>query len=130
MPGVPKTKKKSSMKSAAPRVNKSKWIRDQPATMSAKDVVLKAKGQGIKLSPAQVYTARSTANKRGANGKLGRRKGQRGASPAVFGRKGAAGKGDLRHEFVRIAMRIGTDEAQVLLDRIVDVQTGMSGSAG
>jgi len=47
------------------KINKSAWIRSQPASMSAKDVFAKAKAEGIKLSIAQVYTARSTAKKGG-----------------------------------------------------------------
>ena len=50
-----KASKKSSSKAKGPRVNKSAWIRNQPGTLSAKDVVEKAKGEGITLSLAQVY---------------------------------------------------------------------------
>lgn len=118
-----KASKKSS-KAKGPRVNKSAWIRSQPGTLSAKDVVEKAKGEGITLSLAQVYTARSTAKrqgepKRGAAAAPGRRgpgrpKGSGTSSPV---------SADLRRQFVQIAVRIGTDEAQRLLDRVVDVET-------
>lgn len=124
---VPKTKKKSASKSG-PRLNKSEWIRSQPPTTPAKEVVSKAKTEGIKLSLAQVYTARSAAKKKaGRIGKPGRPKGSgAGASAAAsvkaIGLK-SRGNDDVRHEFVKIAMRIGTDEAQRLLDRIIDVQT-------
>jgi hypothetical protein len=43
------------------KINKSAWIRSQPASMQAKDVLARATKSGIKLSLAQVYTARSTA---------------------------------------------------------------------
>ena len=122
---VPKTKKKSTSKSG-PRLNKSEWIRNQPPTAPAKDIVAKAKAEGIKLSLAQVYTARSAAKKKsGQIGKPGRPKGSGGAAvkEATFKSKSS---GDLRHDFVKIAMRIGTDEAQRLLDRIIDVQTASS----
>jgi hypothetical protein len=105
-------------------LNKSEWIRNQPPTAPAKDIVAKAKAEGIKLSLAQVYTARSAAKKKaGRIGKPGRPKGS-GASANVkaIGLKSRASD-DVRHEFVKIAMRIGTDEAQRLLDRIIDVQT-------
>ena len=120
-----KTSKKASAKNKGARVNKSAWIRSQPPTLSAKDVVEKAKGEGITLSLAQVYTARSTAKRQGV--------GRRGAAPAVAKRgpgrpKGGAGgstiSGDLRRQFVTLAVRIGTDEAQRLLDRVIDVETG------
>ena len=121
---VPKTKKKSTTKSS-PRLNKSEWIRNQPATTPAKDIVAKAKGEGIKLSLAQVYTARSAAKKKaGRIGKPGRPKGS-GAGSSIKAALTTKLKpsDDLRTQFVKIAMRIGTDEAQVLLDRIIDVQT-------
>jgi hypothetical protein len=125
---VPKTKKKTASKSG-PRLNKSEWIRSQPPSAPAKDVVSKAKAEGIKLSLAQVYTARSAAKKKaGRIGKPGRPKGS-GASATVsvkaLGLKARAND-DVRTEFVKIAMRIGTDEAQRLLDRIIDVQTPSS----
>jgi hypothetical protein len=63
---MPKAKKKSSSKNGSPRVNKSAWIRSQPSSLSAKEVVEKAEAEGIALSLAQVYTARSTAKKPGA----------------------------------------------------------------
>jgi hypothetical protein len=131
---MPKTSKKSSASPKAARVNKSAWIRSQAPTVSAKDVVTKAKAQGIKLSLAQVYTARSNAKRQGGSLK---------AVPSSAGRAAAAvaprrGPGrpagtpsdrDLRHQFVAIAVRIGTDEAQRLLDRLVDVQTPTQGAA-
>jgi hypothetical protein len=112
----------------SPKVNKSAWIRSQPGTLSAAEVVSKAKQAGIKLSVAQVYTTRSEAKRKGPRAVTA-------AAPAAAGPgrpktklETAAGK-DLRHEFVSIAVRIGTDEAQRLLDRIVDVQTPMRGSS-
>ena len=117
---MPKAKKSSS-KAGAARVNKSEWIRSQPVTMPAKDVLTKAKSEGIKLSIAQIYTARSAAKKKAERKPRGRPKG---AAKVATSRSFASKEIDeLRHEYVRIAMRIGTDEAQRLLDRIIDVQT-------
>jgi hypothetical protein len=125
-----KTSKKASAKTKGARVNKSAWIRSQPPALSAKEVVEKAKGEGITLSLAQVYTARSTAKRQGV--------GRRGTSvAAVVGKRGPGRpkgsgtsggtsqiSGDLRRQFVTLAVRIGTDEAQRLLDRVIDVETG------
>lgn len=64
---MPKKKKNSApaaKASPAKKVNKSAWIRSQPAAMPAKDVLAKATGAGIRLSLAQVYTARSSAKKK------------------------------------------------------------------
>lgn len=127
---VPKTKKKSAAAKSGPRLNKSEWIRSQPPSAPAKDIVSKAKAEGIKLSLAQVYTARSAAKKKaGRIGKPGRPKGSGAAAASVKAiglRSGGRTTDDVRHEFVKIAMRIGTDEAQRLLDRIIDVQTPSS----
>lgn len=121
-----KTSKKASAKTKGARVNKSAWIRSQPPSLSAKEVVEKAKGEGITLSLAQVYTARSTAKRQGV--------GRRGAvATAAVGKRGpgrpkgsgtSAISADLRRQFVTLAVRIGTDEAQRLLDRVIDVETG------
>lgn len=122
---VPKTKKKPTAKSAT-RLNKSEWIRNQPPSAPAKDIVAKAKSEGIKLSLAQVYTARSAAKKKaGRIGKPGRPKGSGASASPVKAALALKLKpsSDLRHQFVKIAMRIGTDEAQALLQRIIDVQT-------
>jgi hypothetical protein len=127
-----KTSKKASAKTKGARVNKSAWIRSQPPALSAKEVVEKAKGEGITLSLAQVYTARSTAKRQGVG--AGRRGGGGGgAVAAAIGKRGpgrpkgsgtSAVSGDLRRQFVTLAVRIGTDEAQRLLDRVIDVETG------
>ncbi len=77
---MPKNPTKTTAAPAAKKVNKSAWIRALPATMSAKDVVAKGKAEGIKLSLAQIYTARSTAKKATrivAKGKPGRPKGSK-----------------------------------------------------
>lgn len=118
---MPKTTKRSI---TTRKVNKSAWIRSQPATMPAADVVSKAKEAGIKLSVAQVYTTRSEAKRKGARGSAAGARVQ-----AVKSKLEIPNARDLRHQFVSIAVRIGTDEAQRLLDRIVDVQTPMRGSA-
>ena len=123
-----KTSKKASAKTKGARVNKSAWIRSQPPALSAKEVVEKAKGEGITLSLAQVYTARSTAKRQG-----GGRRGGASVAAAAIGKRGPGRpkgsgtsqiSGDLRRQFVTLAVRIGTDEAQRLLDRVIDVETG------
>jgi hypothetical protein len=106
-------RRKKASKSAVARVNKSAWIRGQSSKLSAQDVVTKAKAKGIKLSLAQVYTARSTGKKKAAS-----------VPPKAAGADMEIGQ-DLRHQFIVIAARLGTDEAQRLLDRLVDVQTPM-----
>jgi hypothetical protein len=117
---MPNAKKKTSFKNDSGRVNKSAWIRSQPKSLSAKEVADKAKAEGIKLSLAQVYTARSTAKREG-DSKSGNAAPRRGPGRPK-GSPVSASSSDLRRQFVQLAVRVGTDEAQRLLDRIVDVE--------
>jgi hypothetical protein len=124
---MPKTSKKSSAKSKSPRVNKSAWIRSQSPSLSAKDVVEKAKGEGITLSLAQVYTARSTAKRQGEPARGGAAAvsvtlGKRGPGRPKRGGASVAISDDLQRQFLAIAVRIGTDEAQRLLERVATGQ--------
>ena len=119
-----KTAKKKSNKTSTGRLNKSAWIRSQPAPLSAKEVVDKAKQDGIVLSLAQVYTARSTArNRPGAKVSGTASVGKRGPGrPKAAESKVASG--DLRRQFMALAVRLGTDEARRLLDRVEKIQSG------
>ena len=51
--------------------SKSDFIRSQPATMSASEVVAKAKGMGVKLAPAFVYQVRGRTSAKAAKSKSG-----------------------------------------------------------
>ena len=117
-----RTAKKTATKTGSGRVNKSAWIRSQPASLSAKEVVDKAKSDGIALSLAQVYTARSTAKRRpdtnAGKQTTGSKRGP-GRPKAV---ESKAASGDVRRQFMVLAVRLGTEEAQRLLDRVADVQ--------
>ena len=74
-----------------PKVNKSAWIREQPSTLTAAEVVEKAKKEGIGLTVGQVYTTRSnmkTAKTAGpAKKKPGRPKKAAAAAPVATGNK-------------------------------------------
>lgn len=107
------------IKTSSGRVNKSAWIRAQPASLSAKEVVDKAKSDGIKLSLAQVYTARSTAKKRSDAGVQMRAAGTRRGPGRPRAVSPSAARGDVRQQFLALAVRLGTDEAKRLLDSIV-----------
>jgi hypothetical protein len=51
----------SRAKSPKPTVSKSDFVRSQPSTLSAAEVLAKAKEAGIKLTPQLVYKVRSDA---------------------------------------------------------------------
>src|SRR5215510_14854100 len=53
------TSKPTRSRSDGKRLNKSAWIRVQPRDISAKDLVAKAKVEGVTLSIEQVYNASS-----------------------------------------------------------------------
>ena len=102
-----KSRKKSTRKATGTKVNKTAWIRSQPANTPAKELVAKAKSQGITLSIAQVYTARSTGKKaglvRGPKAKPGR--------PAAAA---SGGKSDVL-AFRRLVLSIGLPTAEAYL---------------
>jgi hypothetical protein len=99
------------------RLNKSAWIRAQPASLSAKDVVEKAQREGIELSSAMVYTVRSLATKAGSAARAPRSAGPRAAASTRTARS-APEAASLRVQFQKIVVRIGTEEAQRLLTRV------------
>jgi len=100
-----KTSKKASAKTKGARVNKSAWIRSQPASLSANEVVSKAKAAGISLTPAQVYTTRSMAN---------RKAGGRAQQPATAARP--AGNDEVT--FRRFVLKLGLDRVESMLAQI------------
>jgi hypothetical protein len=106
---MPRAKKKSAPKSTTPKINKSAWIRSQPAT--------------IKLSVAQVYTARSSAKK--TKGKVGPKpEGKPGPKPKTATAKTVPvvkATDGLHGEFKRLVIKIGTVAAQNLLEELASV---------
>lgn len=113
-----------NVKNSKQRVNKSEWIRQKPVSVPAKDLVDMAKKEGITLSLAQVYTARSAAKKAQAGGEK-RKPGRPAGTGKTSTSKASASNGltnEVQQQFVRLAVRIGTDEAKRLLDRIVEQQ--------
>lgn len=106
------------------RLNKSEWIRVQDVGLSARDVVTLAQKEGITLTAAQVYTARSSAKKKvEVKKKPGRPPGSKNKVKQIT-ITGSAIKpvttgSEAKDQFVALAMRIGTDEARLILDRMV-----------
>lgn len=106
--GKPGPKPKTVAASSNEKINKSAWIRQQPATLTAKEVVEKAAKEGIEISPTQVYTARSTADV---------------AKSAPAKSSAAAPKKAVRNtagllEYAKIVARVGTDQSREWLDHI------------
>src|SRR6185436_12046667 len=86
MPNATKTRPVSAAPATKVKVNKSAWIRSQPASMTANEVVAKAKGRGIKLSPAFVYVVRANSKSKKnkpAGARRGPRRPRKNAAPAM-----------------------------------------------
>jgi len=92
------------------KVNKSAWIRSQPTSVPAKEVVAKAKSEGITLSVAQVYTARNTMTKV-----------KKEATPARAAQSPAVARAPVDselNEFRRYVIKIGVVSAERMLSQL------------
>lgn len=93
-------------------VNKSAFVRSLPGSLSAAEVIKRAKDKGIKLSAAQVYTIRANA----------RRKADEGGAP--IGRKNASGRGSggtaSESAFLQMALELGLVRAEGILGSLRD----------
>lgn len=101
---MPKTKSKTQ--------NKSAFVRNLPGDMSAKDVVAKAKAQGITLTENYVYTIRSAAKNKAKKGGTGRGPGR------PKGSRGGASSSGSEQGFIEHALDIGLGNAEKLLARL------------
>lgn len=110
---MPRAKKSAPAKST--KINKSAWIRDQPKSLSAKEVVEKAAAKGIKVSVAMVYTVRSSAkktNSKSPKATVGRPKGSKSRTSLT---KSVGRSGDDEMAFRRLVLSIGLPKAESYL---------------
>jgi len=105
---MPKTKSKSP--------NKSAFVRNLPADMSAKDVVAKAKAANITLTENYVYTIRSAAKNKSKKGGTGRGPGRPKGSKSTF--TAATSGGSNEKAFVELALELGLGNAERLLAKV------------
>ncbi len=114
---------------AAKKPSKTAFVRALPADMSAKDVVAKAKGAGLKISEAYVYTIRSStrARKGGApNNKAGGAKRGPGRPPGSKNRAsggarvsvGSGGARSVETSFRKLVLDLGIRRSRELLDDV------------
>lgn len=113
-------KKKTSKKSAAESsksINKTAFVLELPADMSAKEVIDKGKAAGIKLTDRYVYSIRSKAKVRGGTpGRRGRPRGT-GKSAVLGSGRGGSG-GGLESRFFDVALDLGLSKAENLLSSL------------
>jgi hypothetical protein len=96
-------------------VNKSAFVRSLPGSLSAAEVIRRAKDKNIKLSAAQVYTIRANA----------RRKADEGGSPVGIkkysgGRASAGGGSASESAFLQMALELGLVRAEGILGSLRD----------
>jgi hypothetical protein len=92
----------ATKKFPAQKINKSAFVREQPADLPAKEVVEAGKAAGIELSEGFVYNIRSAAKKAGV---------------ARVGRAKAAPTGD-EPAFRALVVSLGTGRARALIDEV------------
>jgi hypothetical protein len=80
--------------------SKAAYVRSLPKSLTAKEVVAKAKAKGIKLSTAYVYVLRSKSGSK-SNGKPGPKP-----------------KGGIEEQFLNVALDVGIGRAGELLERV------------
>jgi hypothetical protein len=103
-------------------VNKSAFVRSLPGSLSAAEVISRAKGKGIKLSAAQVYTIRANARRKGdvsptiARGSLDPFAGMR-------GRRVSGGGSESESAFLLMALELGLVRAEGILGSLRDRAT-------
>jgi hypothetical protein len=107
-------KKRTAQRPAGTKINKSAWIRSQPATMAGKDVLAKATADGIKLSLAQIYTARSNAKKKSVT------KAKPGPTPKKVASSLSTQERFHDQHFISLVLDMGLSAAEALLERVRD----------
>jgi hypothetical protein len=98
-------------------VNKSAFVRSLPGTLSAAEVISRARSKGIKLSAAQVYTIRANARRKAENGGSTR---DRTAIGAVVKRRRTASGGGSEAAFLQMALELGLLRAENILSSLRD----------
>lgn len=120
---MPKKKTSSSAKKntaeSAKSINKTAFVLELPADMSAKEVIDKGKAAGIKLTDRYVYSIRSKAKVRGGGPvRRGRPRGAGGKAAALGGRLTGGGNGALESRFFDVALDLGLSKAEALLSNL------------
>jgi hypothetical protein len=100
-------------------VNKSAFVRSLPSSLSAADVISRAKVKGIKLSAAQVYTIRANARRK-SDGSVAPGRGEFTPTPRGRGRRGSAGGTDSESAFLLMALELGLVRAEGILGTLRD----------
>ena len=109
-------------------VNKSAFVRSLPSSLSAADVISRAKQKGIKLSAAQVYTIRANARRKSdvavaprlRGGLRGGLRGELATASRGRGRRGSGGSSESESAFLQMALELGLVRAEGILGSLRD----------
>jgi hypothetical protein len=104
-------------------VNKSAFVRSLPSSLSAAEVISRAKTKGIKLSAAQVYTIRANARRRSDVSILPRFRGTSGPTANTRGRRASGGGAESESAFLLMALELGLVRAEGILGSLRDRAT-------
>jgi len=107
MPVMPKKAAPKKSKPTPAKVNKSAFIRAQPATMPASEVVEKAKAEGFEITANFVYSVRSAGKPKAKKG-----------SNVTKGKKPATVGGNAEQLVRRAALMIGVDGLEGIVKKI------------
>lgn len=94
-------------------VNKSAFVRSLPGSLSAAEVISRAKDKGIKLSAAQVYTIRANARRKADE--VGTPVSKRGGGRLLTGGSTAS-----ESAFLQMALELGLVRAEGILGSLRD----------
>jgi hypothetical protein len=101
-------------------VNKSAFVRSLPSSLSAADVIGRAKQKGIKLSAAQVYTIRANARRKSDVSEAPRLRGELTTASRGRGRRGSGGSSESESAFLQMALELGLVRAEGILGTLRD----------
>lgn len=99
-------------------VNKSQFIRDQDPSLSAKEVVAKAKAAGFELSEGMVYTTRSQAKKATQKAAGGTEPKKLGRPPKSAGSSGSPSVGSAESQVKKLAWTIGFPQLEAIVAKL------------
>lgn len=114
---MPKKKSATSMKNGSESskvTNKTAFVLNLPASMSAKEVIDKGKAAGIKLTDRYVYSIRSKAKVRGTTVPARRGRPPKNALSGLAVKTGGR-PGSLDAQFIDLALDLGLSRAEGLL---------------
>jgi hypothetical protein len=129
---IARRKQGASKAGASPRglkrggsINKSAFVRSLPDSLSAADVISRARERGVKLSAAQVYTIRANARRKAdETGSPSERRAGAAQLPGRRARNGSSGESE--SAFLIMALELGLVRAEGILGSLRERAVALS----